>query len=112
MRMLFVEKYNSLIILLFSAVCDKVKDTMAYYEIDEKLRENELFVTITEFKVSYNSTIPERFPHASTPLLKQFKNAHPSLFKGKSTEEAWSVVKHRKKVMDWLSTQDKPEVSK
>ena len=82
---------------------------MAYYEIDEKLKENELFITITEFKVSYNSTVPERFPQASTPLLKKFKNAHPSLFKeGKDREEHWSVVKHRKKVMDWLSTQDKP----
>ena len=79
---------------------------MVYYEIDEKLRENEIFVTLSIFKDSYNSTIPERFPHASTSLLKKFKNAHLSLFKeGQNSDEQWSVVKHRKKVMDWLTTQ-------
>ncbi|MBI2108671.1 MAG: hypothetical protein HYT93_00615 [Parcubacteria group bacterium] len=86
---------------------------MVYYEIDEKLKENEGLVKLSDFKDSYNSTIPERFPQASTTLLKQFKNTHPSLFKeGDGKEEHWSVVKHRKKVMDWLTTQDRAEVSK
>ena len=81
---------------------------MVLYEIDEKLKGNEVFVTLADFKDSYNRTIPERFPHASTTLLKQFKNTHLSLFKeGEGSQEKWSVVKHRKKVMDWLAVQSK-----
>ena len=51
------------------------------------------------FLESYNQTIPEHFPHASIKSLKQFQITHPILFKEGG---AWSLDKHRKRLMDWL----------
>ena len=53
------------------------------------------------FIVAYNKTIPVGFPRATPEALEQFRVTHTILFKGKS---GWSVDKHRKRVMDWLSS--------
>jgi len=52
----------------------------------------------------YNENIPGIFPHVTTKTLEKFQLAHPALFKGGSE---WIIDKHRKKLMDWLvSNQD------
>lgn len=53
------------------------------------------------FLENYNRNIPAGYPQASTKMLKQFQVAHPILFKH---GDEWSVDKHRKKLMDWLSS--------
>ena len=62
---------------------------------------NQVATPLATFVDAYNKNIPVDFPHASTKSLKQFQTAFPALFK--NTEE-WSIDKHRKKVMDWLSS--------
>lgn len=54
-----------------------------------------------EFMEAYNRTIPAGFPRATPEALEQFWATHTILFKGKA---GWSVDKHRKRVMDWLSS--------
>ncbi len=54
-----------------------------------------------EFIEAYNKTIPAGFPRATPEALEQFRITHTALFKGKA---GWSVDKHRKRVMDWLSS--------
>lgn len=61
--------------------------------------ENERAIPIAEFLKTYNGSIPEEFPKASTALLQKFKDANASLFK---RGDLWSLDLHRKKVMDWL----------
>ena len=61
---------------------------------------NQAMTTIASFMDSYNKSIPEGFPKASTRLLRKFQAAHASLFK---SADEWSIDKHRKKLMDWLS---------
>ncbi len=56
-------------------------------------------LTAAEFLQSYNSNIPEAFPHVSLALLKKFKSAHESLFK---RGDFWSLDAHRKKMIEWL----------
>jgi len=70
---------------------------MAKY-VDLQLKLNEQMTDITAFKDSYNKTLPTGFPPASTTLLRQFQNTHPTLFK---ENEEWSIIKHRKKFLDW-----------
>ncbi len=54
-----------------------------------------------EFIEAYNKTIPADFPRATPEALEQFRATHATLFKGK---HGWSVDRHRKRVMDWLSS--------
>ncbi|OGC84861.1 hypothetical protein A3F55_00045 [Candidatus Adlerbacteria bacterium RIFCSPHIGHO2_12_FULL_53_18] len=49
----------------------------------------------------YNQNTPEQFPRATTESLQKFKAAHAELFK--DTNE-WTIDKHRKKLMDWLTS--------
>lgn len=49
----------------------------------------------------YNSSIPDVFPHATVKTLEKFKTAHPALFKRNGD---WTIDKHRKKLMDWLTS--------
>ncbi|MBI3075017.1 MAG: hypothetical protein HYY92_02275 [Parcubacteria group bacterium] len=56
---------------------------------------------VADFVKYYNENIPEAFPRVSLALLEKFRTAHPSLFKN---ENEWSIDKHRKKLMDWLSS--------
>lgn len=60
---------------------------------------NEMPISLSEFLGSYNKNMPASFPRATVALLKKFQAAHPTLFKRGDT---WSLVEHRKKVMDWL----------
>jgi hypothetical protein len=56
--------------------------------------------SLSAFVQYYNSTIPETFPRVTTKVLEQFKTSHAELFKGGSE---WTIDKHRKKLMDWLT---------
>lgn len=49
----------------------------------------------------YNKNIPSQFPRASVEALETFKAANADLFKG---SDQWTIDKHRKKVMDWLTS--------
>lgn len=62
---------------------------------------NEAPVTLAAFLESYNQNIPAGFPHSTVATLKKFQEAHPMLFKQK---DAWSVTRHRKRLIDWLSS--------
>ena len=66
---------------------------------DLEKERSERKLTPEEFLSSYNADLPSSFPRATHGLLSEFKSAHPSFFKGKST---WSLGEHRKKLMDWL----------
>ena len=59
-------------------------------------------LSLDAFLESYNKNIPASFPRVSVAMLNEFQIRHPVLFKHGST---WSVAQHRKKVMDWLSSQ-------
>lgn len=49
----------------------------------------------------YNENIPASFPRATLRILKKFQQFHPALFK---KDGEWIINKHRKKLMDWLSS--------
>ncbi|OGG43038.1 hypothetical protein A2841_02670 [Candidatus Kaiserbacteria bacterium RIFCSPHIGHO2_01_FULL_48_10] len=66
----------------------------------EQIKINQTATTLVVFMESYNKSIPEGFPRASTAILKKFQIEHQMLFKH---GDSWSVDRHRKKVMDWLS---------
>ncbi len=53
------------------------------------------------FLESYNKNIPKDFPRASVAILKKFQSLYPALFKH---GDAWSIARHRKRLIDWLST--------
>ena len=61
---------------------------------------NMVAMGVADFIVYYNKNIPESFPRVSLALLEKFRAAHPSLF---NSADKWSIDKHRKKLMDWLS---------
>lgn len=56
-------------------------------------------LSLDDFLKSYNENMPSSFPRATVVLLKKFKETHVMLF---SHGDAWSLDRHRKKVMDWL----------
>ena len=60
---------------------------------------NEELVSTAVFLEMYNRETPHMFPRVSMEDLVQFELTHPRLF---PTKGMWSVIKHRKKVMDWL----------
>lgn len=68
---------------------------------NKELELNQLSTSLQIFLESYNQKIPTGYPRASVASLKKFQVAFPMLFK-KSDE--WSIGKHRKKLMDWLSS--------
>jgi len=49
----------------------------------------------------YNKNIPDAFPRATFKALEEFQAVYPSLFK---ENREWTINKHRKKLMDWLSS--------
>jgi hypothetical protein len=65
----------------------------------EELKVSQIQMTLLDFLESYNKNMPKSFPLASVQLLKDFKEAHSTLFKN---GDSWSLEQHRKKVMDWL----------
>ena len=62
---------------------------------------NFIGATTSVFVDYYNKNIPVGFPHASLRALEKFQSTYPGLFKGKG---AWTIDKHRKKLMDWLAS--------
>ncbi|MBI4132304.1 MAG: hypothetical protein HY474_01595 [Candidatus Sungbacteria bacterium] len=73
---------------------------------DYERERNELATPILVFLESYNQKLPAGFPRASVAALKQFQTAYPTLFKH---GDAWSIDKHRKRLMDWLAShRDQP----
>lgn len=70
----------------------------------ERSELNETPVTLAVFLESYNKNIPAGFPRATVATLKKFQDDHPALFKHKGM---WSVDRHRKKLIDWLSSNAK-----
>lgn len=56
-------------------------------------------VNLADFVKFYNEDLPSGYPHASVKFLLEFKDSHPKLFKDSNM---WSLVKHRKQLMDWL----------
>lgn len=69
--------------------------------VDKVQEANEALVSLASFTESYNKTIPLGWPRASAKALKQFQIAYPLLFKN---GDAWSIDKHRKRLMDWLAS--------
>ncbi len=63
-------------------------------------KEYEVEVPPSDFLKSFNKNMPEGFPHASLALLKKFKDTHSKFFQN---GDMWSLDKHRKKIVDWLS---------
>ena len=62
---------------------------------------NQASTPLLVFLDSYNKSVPNGFPHASAKMLKLFQVAHPVLFKH---GDEWSIDRHRKRLMDWLSS--------
>ncbi len=71
-------------------------------KIDLQKEENQKVTPLMVFMDSYNKSIPPEYPVASVKKLENFRETHLLLFKGE--ENQWSVDKHRKRVMDWLSS--------
>ena len=68
----------------------------------EEFELSQIQLPLVAFLASYNQNIPASFPHASVAMLREFKTLHPTLFKH---GDLWSVARHRKRLIDWLSTQ-------
>lgn len=83
--------------LLYSQDMEKKsrKKTRAELEL------NQSQVTLAMFRDDYNQNIPAGFRPVSVTVLKKFQEAHPKMFKQK---DMWSVARHRKRLMDWLSS--------
>lgn len=73
---------------------------------DLEKERSERKLTAEEFLDLYNENLPERFPNATVELMSEFRDSHKNLFKHKNF---WSLGEHRKKLMDWLSQNVKPE---
>jgi len=57
--------------------------------------------SLAVFVQYYNQNIPAQSPKASVEALERFKADHAELFKDSNE---WTIDKHRKKVMDWLTS--------
>lgn len=66
-----------------------------------ELERNIAYTSITVFIEAYNQKIPVGFPQATDQALKRFQKSFPTLFKHGNQ---WSIGKHRKRLMDWLSS--------
>jgi hypothetical protein len=71
-------------------------------KVDLQQIENQKATPLWDFMDSYNKSIPPDYPAASVKKLTKFRETHVALFKG--DENVWIVDKHRKRVMDWLSS--------
>ena len=66
----------------------------------EEQAQNQVGKTLPDFVDYYNTNTPVAFPRASVKLLASFQLAYPSLF---DEAKLWTIDKHRKKLMDWLT---------
>jgi hypothetical protein len=65
----------------------------------QKIKLNEIPLSLSEFLKSFNQNMPANFPQVSEGQLMKFKKEHEALFRKSNT---WSLDQYRKKVMDWL----------
>ncbi|MBI4134659.1 MAG: hypothetical protein HY471_00925 [Candidatus Sungbacteria bacterium] len=68
---------------------------------DDELKLNQNTTSLLIFMESYNKSLPSGFSPVSAKELKEFQASRPSLFRNK---DEWSIDKHRKRLMDWLSS--------
>lgn len=68
---------------------------------NDPLKLNQIVVSLADFMESYNKSVPINFPRVSVKTLKHFQTLYPILFKHTG---GWSIDKHRKKLMDWLTS--------
>ncbi|MBI4132580.1 MAG: hypothetical protein HY473_00565 [Candidatus Sungbacteria bacterium] len=68
---------------------------------NRELELNQTGTTLSIFMASYNQNLPQGFPRASVKALQEFQVTHPLLFK---RGDEWSIDRHRKRLMDWLSS--------
>lgn len=68
----------------------------------DPLEKNLISTSLDVFLENYNACVPKGFPQADAEVLKQFRTAYPALFK---KVDMWSIDRHRKRLMDWLSLQ-------
>lgn len=66
---------------------------------NEQLELNQLVIPLQIFMEAYNQSLPVGFPRVSVRGLREFRASYPMLFKH---GDAWSIDKHRKRLMDWL----------
>ena len=71
---------------------------------NDPFEKNLLNTTSAIFIENYNKSIPQGFPQATGEALSKFQVAYPGLFK---KADMWSIDKHRKRLMDWLSGQQR-----
>lgn len=71
---------------------------------NDPLEKNLLNTSPVEFIENYNKSVPLGFPQATDEALRKFQISYPGLFKKAGM---WSIDKHRKRLMDWLSSQQK-----
>jgi len=76
-----------------------------YIRVKQKKNQEEdvnfIGATTDGFIKYYNENIPASFPRATLKILKKFQALYPALFKEGSE---WTINRHRKKLMDWLSS--------
>ena len=58
-------------------------------------------MTLEEFMNYYNDNTPVAMPRATKDALKEFQTSHATLF---DEGGLWTIDKHRRRVMDWLSS--------
>lgn len=68
-----------------------------------EFEQNQLSTSLAVFIENYNNNVPEGFPRATSKALKEFQITHSALFKN---PDDWSIEKHRKRLMDWLFSQE------
>ena len=68
-----------------------------------KFEQNQVITSPVVFIENYNKSIPKNFPRATSRALKDFQITHSTLFK---KFDDWSIEKHRKRLMDWLFSQE------
>lgn len=66
---------------------------------NEQYELSQILTSLPVFIENYNKSVPLGFYQATSKMLVKFQELHPMLFK---KGDAWSMEKHRKRVMDWL----------
>jgi hypothetical protein len=72
------------------------------YKKEQEVNFDEL--SLEEFILYYNQNIPASFPKATKEALEEFQETHDSLFED---NKAWTIDKHRRRVIDWLPSYNK-----
>lgn len=65
----------------------------------ERIVPNEVPLSATEFKESFNQNMPAGYPHVTLEIMDKFRFAHPNLFK---KPNVWTLDLHRKRMIEWL----------